>query len=453
MAQNQQVINDASQSYVNYYLGEGASQGIYAKGGAIVNQYEGRTAEDVWNNLTPKQKEHFLLDHSDEFLNENEGFDAIEKFKKSWNKLPNDVQESFESHIEMGQYASGGSLGKALYVEYSSYFTYNNYDEEKIMSVLESIGAKNIRLENDRGWFNQPEVVVFNGDKNKSQDALNEAFDTDYIRVSEKDWRTKKMADGGFTPDVSDGTQFMSGVYANGGSVGDDFEEVIDLGSEQYYTRPYGMVESESNGEVELVAVATIKDLEDYISEDELPEEGNFQLDITLVPTEKFISEEILESANDEDSSSISDDSVINVVNYAGGLNYSPQERVFFETHQDALDYLMSDELKEQINRDSFSSDYIMYEQYNRLGQTNSEYLDYLMGVTDRFAKGGSVDDSVIDELFNGYASAVLFTETDSDSGEPLDSEYSISDFDKETVTSTKKMLAPTLATPPRALA
>ena len=87
------------------------------------------------------------------------------------------------------------------------------------MSVLKSIGAKNIRLENDRGWFNQPEVVVFNGDKNKAQDALNEAFDTDYIRVSEKDWRTKKMADGGFTPDVSDGTQFMSGVYAQGGEI------------------------------------------------------------------------------------------------------------------------------------------------------------------------------------------------------------------------------------------
>jgi hypothetical protein len=179
--------------------------------------------------------------------------------------------------------------------------------------------------------------------------------------------------------------------FAGGGSVGDDFEEIIDLGAEQYYTRPFGIVESESNGEVELVAVATIKDLEDYISEEELPEEGNFQLDITLVPTEQFISDKILEIANDEDTS-ISDDSVLNVVNYAGGLNYSPHERVFFKTHQGALNYLMSDELKEQINRDSFSSDYIMYKKYNRLGQTNSEYLDYLMGVKDRFARGGSTD-------------------------------------------------------------
>jgi hypothetical protein len=198
-----------------------------------------------------------------------------------------------------------------------------------MMSALKSIGAKNIRLENDRGWSNQPEVVVFNGDKNKAQDALNEAFDTDYIRVSEKDWRTKKMA--------------------NGGSLGDDFEEVIDLGNEQYYTRPFGEVGTDSKGDVQLVAVATIRDLEDYMSEDELPEEGNFELNITLVPTEEFISEEMLESANDEDSS-VSDDSVVNLVNYAGGLNYNPQTKFHFESHQDALDYLMSKELKDKIN-------------------------------------------------------------------------------------------------------
>jgi hypothetical protein len=47
MMQNQQVIDDASQSYVNYYLGEGASQGSYKRGGSIPNNYEGRTAEDV----------------------------------------------------------------------------------------------------------------------------------------------------------------------------------------------------------------------------------------------------------------------------------------------------------------------------------------------------------------------------------------------------------------------
>ena len=47
-----------------------------------------------------------------------------------------------------------------------------------------------------------------------------------------------------------------------------------------------------------------------------------------------------------------------------------------------------------------------------------------------------------VNELLNGYFSAILFSETDLDTEEPLDQNYSISDFDKETVESSKKMLS-----------
>jgi hypothetical protein len=422
MAQNQQVINDASQSYVNYYLGEGASQGIYKDGGAIPNNYEGRTPEDVWNNLSVRQREHFLHDHNqiivyyvstdpkvksgtlisdlyspfkskslnysklnkyakqvfeehiengqyakggaienqykdrtpkdiwdsltkaqrghfihdhteeiayDKGMEDLPAKDIIEGYNSDYKNLDFEIKFAFNKHVSIGQYASGGSLGKALYVAYSSYFDYNKYDEEKIMSALKSIGAKNIRLEKQYDNYNHPEVVVFNGNKRQAEDALNEAFDTDYILVYEKDWRAKKMADGGsvgdvsgnyysttdfvsqndlmdlakstfgqdwesggdydydteeikmlvkklgggykivyvdseerekfenakskylpllknksndgdifvipnkkmadggFTPDVSDGTQFMSGVYANGGGVGSSFNDSV----------------------------------------------------------------------------------------------------------------------------------------------------------------------------------------------------------------------------------
>ncbi len=244
MAQNQQVIDGASQPYVITEAFGNPAQHL-AKGGTIVNQYEGKYYGDIWDNeWNEDQKHYFLTDHKNEIgfeeilngestlkratkrLKTSQGNDAgfqlvnVEKLiNTKSSELPRYVKFSFEKHIREGQYANGGSLGKALYVEYSSYFDYNKYDTDKIISALEGIGAKNIRLENDRGWSNQPEVVVFNGSKNQAVDALNEAFDTDYIRVSEKDWRTKKMADGGFTPDVSDGTQFMSRVYADGGSV------------------------------------------------------------------------------------------------------------------------------------------------------------------------------------------------------------------------------------------
>ena len=51
-------------------------------------------------------------------------------------------------------------------------------------------------------------------------------------------------------------------------------------------------------------------------------------------------------------------------------------------------------------------------------------------------AKGGSVS-SEVEQLWRGYAEAVLFTEE-----EELGSDYTIYDFDKKTETSTKKMLA-----------
>ena len=121
MAQNQQVINDASQSYVNYYLGEGASQGIYKDGGSIPNNYEGRTAEDVWNNWTERQRFHFLSDHTEDLQSPLENLSQakiIRKYDKYTSKKIqySDLAEPFLSslnyHIEKGQYASGGSLEK-----------------------------------------------------------------------------------------------------------------------------------------------------------------------------------------------------------------------------------------------------------------------------------------------------------------------------------------------------
>ena len=202
MMVNQQVINDASQPYViTEAFGNPAQQlGILAKGGSIENQYEGRTPEDIWNSLSQSQRFHFLTDHNKSEIQSTDY--SIEQFsKKKYRFLSEKVKKSFDKHIYTGQYASGGALGKALYVAYSSYFDSNKYDEEKIMSALKSIGAKNIHLENDGGMSNQPQVVVFNGSKNQATDALNEAFDTDYILVYEKDWRTKKMADGGSVDD------------------------------------------------------------------------------------------------------------------------------------------------------------------------------------------------------------------------------------------------------------
>jgi DNA-binding phage protein len=105
----------AEQSYVNYYLGEGTAQGIYKDGGSIPNNYEGRTAKDVWNNLSTSQRHHFLHDHNKSEIQSTPM--SIEDFtKKSYNFLPTKVKKSFENHVITGQYAKGGGLGKAHYI-------------------------------------------------------------------------------------------------------------------------------------------------------------------------------------------------------------------------------------------------------------------------------------------------------------------------------------------------
>lgn len=58
----------------------------------------------------------------------------------------------------------------------------------------------------------------------------------------------------------------------------------------------------------------------------------------------------------------------------------------------------------------------------------------------DEYAKGGNIDDAV-EELWRGYASAILFAETDYETEEPLDYNYSISDFDEETEKDSKNLL------------
>lgn len=117
---NQQVIDDASQGYVNYYLGEGASAGIYKDGGAIENQYKGRTPEEVWGLLTQKQKEHFLLDHFNHFnVDDFKGKNLIEIAKMDYKDIPVLVRKEFKHHIEMGQYAKGGGVRKVGNREYS----------------------------------------------------------------------------------------------------------------------------------------------------------------------------------------------------------------------------------------------------------------------------------------------------------------------------------------------
>lgn len=94
----------AEQSYINYYLGEGASSSIYKDGGVIMNQYEGKNAEEVWNIWNLDQREHFLADHYDVLMGKDLG-----SKRKNFKDLADITQIQLELHVSQGQYAKGGA--------------------------------------------------------------------------------------------------------------------------------------------------------------------------------------------------------------------------------------------------------------------------------------------------------------------------------------------------------
>jgi hypothetical protein len=91
---------------------------LFAGGGSIENQYEGKTPKQVWEMLNEKQKQHFLLDHFNHFIVEEfKGKNLIDISKLDYNKLPARVRLEFDYHVNKGQYANGGYAEKGVYVE------------------------------------------------------------------------------------------------------------------------------------------------------------------------------------------------------------------------------------------------------------------------------------------------------------------------------------------------
>ena len=191
----------------------------------------------------------------------------------------------------------------------------------------------------------------------------------------------------------SEDFKMIRGEMKHGGGTksdySDTFKQVENFGNEHYYIRKWGKVGTEKHDNMELLAVAKITDLEDYMPEEDLPKEGNFQLSISLIPIEKYIAKKHKKSANDEDSS-MGSNTIINIDNYMGGLNYEPQEKVFFKTFEGAEKYLLSKELNDKISAQGVMSGFILDKRYNRAGQTNWDYLEYMTGERERFAQGGS---------------------------------------------------------------
>lgn len=216
--------------------------------------------------------------------------------------------------------------------------------------------------------------------------SLKKYIDPSDVELLEAAGVPEKHEDGGGVAEGWTDAELM----AKGGKLyGDKFVEIGGYDENMFYARNFGHVETEKKGKIELAVVAQIMDLEGAVPKNELPKDGNFQLDITIVPYEKYISKKLKESATEDSGGG---NLLMQVVEYMGGVNYQPQEKVHFKTQKDAEKYLFSKELNDQISGNGLMSGFIMDRQFNRAGQTNWERLAYMTGESDKFyAEGGGV--------------------------------------------------------------
>ena len=91
----------------------------FAKGGAIENQYEGRTAKDIWESWNDEQKIHFFTDHKQHpYYNMGDEEFVVSKNDRekyvnmSYDNLPKTVKLMISDHVEEGEYAKGGAISE-----------------------------------------------------------------------------------------------------------------------------------------------------------------------------------------------------------------------------------------------------------------------------------------------------------------------------------------------------
>lgn len=111
-----QLDEETLQADVDYMKSKGIELvESFEQGGNIPNNYEGKTAEQVWDSWDAKQRYHFLSDHT-AFIEQMKGIEEIEssELRKTrnadWKKLEKDIKLLISNHVSEGQYAKGGNL-------------------------------------------------------------------------------------------------------------------------------------------------------------------------------------------------------------------------------------------------------------------------------------------------------------------------------------------------------
>jgi hypothetical protein len=189
---------------------------MFAEGGSIENQYEGKTPSQIWSMLSISQKYHFLEDHSKEI--ESTPMSIEKATKTAYKFLPTKIKKSFENHVEMGQYAMGGSLGNHGLKQGDEIIKTMSGGVQKVKTKSGDIVYVNL-ANGYRGVT--PPLPFAKGGYTNERRHVNKAQDYEVRYAKNKPNRTgyfgkRSFDDGGFMTDPNFG-DFQNGVYATGG--------------------------------------------------------------------------------------------------------------------------------------------------------------------------------------------------------------------------------------------
>lgn len=93
----------------------------FEKGGKIKDQYEGKSAGEIWDAMSKAQRQHFIYDHAEQIgdyrgkeKGELSSKEIIAAYNSEFDKLDKDIKNRFENHVREGQYEDGGMTGSKL---------------------------------------------------------------------------------------------------------------------------------------------------------------------------------------------------------------------------------------------------------------------------------------------------------------------------------------------------
>ena len=146
-------------------IGEKGKSEFYAKGGKIktkpiINQYEGRLYDDIWNNWTENQRYNFIeayklqiekrVDYkrdiySNEFPKRLTNQFITTAYGSNWKDLDESVKNIFMRHVNKGQFANGGMMADGGKVRWQDVYVGDNalvIAENKMGMVVKPYGRR-----------------------------------------------------------------------------------------------------------------------------------------------------------------------------------------------------------------------------------------------------------------------------------------------------------------------